>query len=159
MDPTASSVTFATEHLSGLGDVTGSFGLRSGTSEVGDTPEGSSARAVAQASSFASGSKLRDKQVRSKKFLDTAEHRQITFTSTRIHRVEDSWVVEGLLTVRGRTETVALTLLESVPGPGGLALVATARIDRYAFGIRASRGMAGRQLDITLRLSAQPQPE
>jgi hypothetical protein len=34
-------------------------------------------------------------------------------------------------------------------------VVATVRVDRYAYGIRASRGMAGRRLDVTLHLTAR----
>jgi polyisoprenoid-binding protein YceI len=157
LDPTASSVTFATKHLFGLGKVEGSFELTSATLEVADTPERSNAHAVVDASSFASGSSMRDKQVHSKKFLAATEHPQIAFTSTGVHRVQDSWVVDGLLTVRGRSEPVHLTVLECLPDQDTLTLVATTRVDRYAFGIRASRGMAGRHLDITLRLTARPQ--
>ena len=56
--------------------------------------------------------------------------------------------------MRGRSEPVALTIVESTTTDEGLTLLATTRIDRYAFGITASRGMAGRHLDLTLRLLA-----
>lgn len=39
----------------------------------------------------------------------------------------------------------------------GFRARATARIDRYAFGVTAAKGMAGRHLDIELTAIAEPQ--
>jgi polyisoprenoid-binding protein YceI len=155
LDPTASEITFDTKHLFGLGKVTGTFGIESATIEVASPPEKSSVRASVDARSFASGSATRDKQVRSKKFLNAEEFPAITFASTELHRVDGDWVLEGELTARGRSQPVSLQVTESVPGEDSVALVATTRVDRYAHGITASRGMAARHLDITLRVTAR----
>jgi polyisoprenoid-binding protein YceI len=158
VDPVASTITFNTRHLFGLGKVTGSFPLASASLELGLAPERCSAHAVVNASGFTSGSAMRDKQVRSKKFLDADANPQITFTSTGVHVVDGEWAVDGVLTVRGISEPVRLTVREWTPGEDELGLLATTRVDRHAYGIRAARGMAGRRLEITLDLKARPQP-
>jgi polyisoprenoid-binding protein YceI len=154
IDPAQSEITFEAKHLFGLGTVRGSFRLESASVQIQHRPERSSAEAVVDATSFASGSGLRDKQVRGKRFLHTAEFPRITFASTRLRHAGDNWVVEGLLTVRGQSRTISLTVVDPQPGTDTLTLVATTRIDRYAFGIKASRGMAGRHLDLSLLLIA-----
>jgi len=155
VDPAASTIAFATRHLFGLGKVAGTFPLASAKLEIGPSPERSGARAVVYATGFSSGSAVRDKQVLSRKFLDAQAHPRITFSSTRVHLADGDWVVDGVLTVRGISEPVRLTVQEWQAGEDELTLVATTRVDRYAYGIRASRGMAGRRLDLTLHLTAR----
>lgn len=47
--------------------------------------------------------------------------------------------------------------IESVQAAGnGFRARATARIDRYAFGVTAAKGMAARYLDIDLAVAAEP---
>jgi polyisoprenoid-binding protein YceI len=154
LDPATSEITFEAKHLFGLGTVRGSFRLESATLQIAVPPENSSASATVDATSFASGSGMRDKQVLAKRFLNADAFPEITFASTRLHRVDGSWVLDGQLTVRGRSEPISLAVVESIPSGDSLALVATTRIDRYAFGVKASRGMAGRHLDLTLHLTA-----
>jgi polyisoprenoid-binding protein YceI len=154
LDPGMSSITFQTRHLFGLGKVAGTFQLASATIQVGSPLEASKVDATVDAASYSSGSAMRDKQVRSKKFLAAEEFPEITFSSTDLRRVDSGWVLEGLLTVRGRSAPLSLTIEESLPQEHSLTLVATTRVDRYAYGIRAARGMAARHLDITLRLAA-----
>jgi polyisoprenoid-binding protein YceI len=156
VDPATSTIAFATRHLFGMGKVTGTFPLESANLQIRVAPEHCSARAVVHAAGFASGSAIRDKQVRSKKFLDADTHPRITFTSTRIHSLDGTWVVDGVLTVRGIGEPVQLTVQEWTPGADELSLVATTSVDRYAYGIRSARGMAGRRLEMTLHLKALP---
>jgi polyisoprenoid-binding protein YceI len=155
LDPATSEITFEAKHLFGLGTVRGSFEFESATVEVASPVERSSAKATVNAASYASGSKARDKQVRGKKFLNAAAFPAITFSSTGLRRVDGSWVLDGQLTVRGHSEPIALAIVESATANDTLTLVATTRIDRYAFGIKASRGMAGRYLDMALRLIAR----
>jgi polyisoprenoid-binding protein YceI len=155
VDPAKSEITFEAKHLFGLGTVRGSFELDSATLEIAAPVAQSSAKATVSAASHASGSTMRDKQVRGKRFLHAAAFPTITFVSTELRQVDGAWVLEGTLTVRGHSEPVSLAIVESTAANDSLTLVATTRIDRYAFGIKASRGMAGRHLDMTLRLVAR----
>ena len=154
IDPKQSEITFEAKHLFGAGTVRGSFALDAATIQIESPVERSSATATVDATSYASGSNLRDKQVKGKKFLHTDAHPTISFASTGVHQVDGVWMLDGKLTVRGKTAPISLAIVESVPTADGLTLVATTRVDRYAFGIKASRGMAGRHLDMTLRLTA-----
>jgi polyisoprenoid-binding protein YceI len=155
LDPTKSEITFEAKHLFGLGTVRGSFELDSATLQIAAPVEGSSAKATVDAASYASGSDMRDKQVRGKKFLNAAAFPTIAFVSTGLRQVDGGWALDGQLTVRDRSEPIALAIVESATINDTLTLVATTRIDRHAFGIKASRGMAGRYLDLTLRLTAR----
>jgi polyisoprenoid-binding protein YceI len=155
LDPSASSIEFRTHHMFGLGKVAGAFELESAKIRVAADPAHSNAEAVVDATSFTSGGGMRDKQVRSEKFLGSEANPRFIFASTRVHKVSGDWVVEGMLTVRGMSEPVRLTLVEASSVGDVLTVVATTRVDRYAYGIRASRGMAGRHLDVTLRLTAR----
>jgi len=60
------------------------------------------------------------------------------------------------LEVRGVSQPVTL-VIESVETAGaGFRARATTRIDRYAFGLTAAKGMAARQLNIDLTATAEP---
>jgi polyisoprenoid-binding protein YceI len=57
-----------------------------------------------------------------------------------------------MLTVRDVTRPVSVSIAQSVVAPGSFTVRATARIDRADFGVTASRGLAGRYLDLTLEI-------
>ena len=70
------------------------FELESATLDIAAEVNRSSAKATVSAASYASGSGMRDKQVRSKRFLNTAAFPAITFVSTGLRQVDGSWVLE-----------------------------------------------------------------
>jgi polyisoprenoid-binding protein YceI len=150
IDPGRSAISFATRHLFGLAPVHGTFALRSGHIRVADRLDESAAHAVIAADSFHTESSIRDSQIRSREFLDAGAHPDITFTSTGLALTEDGWILGGTLTVRGRTSPVPVRIVSLVPSGAGFRLRARARVDRYAFGITAGRGMIGRRLTLTL---------
>jgi polyisoprenoid-binding protein YceI len=154
-DPADSSIEFRARHLFGLGMVTGSFRLSSASIQVASPLEGSTAKATIDAASFSTGNARRDKDVRSARFLDVDGSPSITFVSTNVAVADSAWVLEGQVTVRGKTAPVALTITESQPVDGGLDIVAETRIDRHAHGITGAKGVAGRYLDLTIRLRAR----
>ncbi|MER5473861.1 YceI family protein [Streptomyces sp. NPDC002935] len=89
IDVPASRITFTTRHLFGLSTVRlstvrGSFKLHGGTVSPADPLAGSRVDAVADASSFETGNKNRDRQVLSRTLLDTDADTSpdIAFTST-----------------------------------------------------------------------------
>ncbi|MGC4808713.1 YceI family protein [Micromonospora sp. DT233] len=146
IDPTRSTVRFRTTHMFGLGKVTGTFAVRSGTVEVVEPLAASSVRAEIDAASFHTGTAARDRTVRSATFLDTDHHPTITFVSAGI----DGTNLTGQLTVREVTGPVTLAVQESANTTDGFRVVATTRIDRLEFGVTGSRGMTGRYLDLTV---------
>jgi polyisoprenoid-binding protein YceI len=148
------TVTFTTRHVFGLAPVRGTFRLRDGDVRVADPPADSSVRVTVSAGSFDTGTSARDVAVRSAQYLDTEHHPDITFTSTRLAQVGDRWVLHGSLTVRGRTNAVEVRIDEIHPSGTGLRLSASARVDRYGFGITAMKGFAGRYLALRLDVVA-----
>jgi polyisoprenoid-binding protein YceI len=68
--------------------------------------------------------------------------------------VGDGWVLRGQLTARGHSAPVELAVIESRGSGDGLALRATTRIDRYAFGLTKKKGLAARYLDLEITAQA-----
>jgi polyisoprenoid-binding protein YceI len=160
IDVDRSTVTFATRHLFGLAPVHGTFTLRDGTVIVADPVTGSAVQARAAASSFRSGNPARDAAVLSPRLLDAEAYPSLTFTSTSLEPGEpgdESWLLRGELEVRGVTVPVEARVTAGPADPGGATLRASARlsVDRYAFGLTAFRGLAGRQLAVDLDIAAR----
>jgi len=64
-------------------------------------------------------------------------------------------LTDGEIQVAHPIELSQVTVVDRVHGGGAeLSLHGRARIDRYAFGITAARGMAGRFLDVALQVTA-----
>jgi polyisoprenoid-binding protein YceI len=154
IDPSGSSVSFTTRHLFGLGVVRGTFGVLSGEVTIADPVTASTARAVIDAASFSSGHPQRDKDVKSANLLHVQEHPHIKFESSQLVPVGDGWVLRGQLTARGNAAPVELAVTESRGSGDGLALRATTRIDRYAFGLTKRKGLAARYLDLEITAQA-----
>lgn len=152
VDTARSTITFRTRHMFGLGPVRGSFALLSGDVRVADPPAGSSVRAEVAADSFTTGTGARDGAVRSRKYLDVANHPVISFRSDGVGEAEGGWTLHGTLTVRDVERPVGLTIESCGVTGGELRVLATIRIDRTEFGITAQRGMTGRYLDLVLDL-------
>ncbi|MFG3280878.1 YceI family protein [Streptomyces sp. NPDC048111] len=148
IDPAASAVEFTTRHLFGLLPVRGTFAIRSGRVDVAEPLGTSAVRAEIDTASFRTGSGRRDRAVRSARFLDAARHPLMTFTADRL----EGTTVPGTLTVCGIARPVHLSIAESACSPGSFTARATVRVDRTAFGVTASPGMAGRHLDVTVRV-------
>ena len=112
--------------------------------------------AVVSAASFSTGSRARDRDVRSARFLDTAQYPDITFQAGTLSRDQGRWMLAGELTVRDVTSPVTLAIDCVEPAGAGFRARATARIDRYAYGVTAAKGMAARYLGIDVNVTAQP---
>jgi polyisoprenoid-binding protein YceI len=148
IDPAGSTVTFRTRHLFGLAPVCGSFAIQSGTIDIAEPLTGSGAYAEIDAASFRSGYRPRDRAVRSARFLGARQHPLITFRS----EVIDHTALTGTLTVRGVTRPVSLAVEVTDVSPRTFTARATTRVDRAEFGVTASRGLAGRYLDLSLEV-------
>lgn len=155
IDPSCSTVTFRTRHLFGLGPVRGTIAIRSGTIDVAEPLAGSGVHAEIEAASFRTGNGQRDGAVRSARFLDAERHPLITFRSaTPLQPPAASQAprINGALTVRGVTRQVSLAVEVTSASPRSFTARATTRVDRTEFGVTASRGLAGRYLDLSLEV-------
>ena len=112
IDPAGSSVTFVTKHMFGLGKVRGRLKVTRGVITIADPPEDSRVEAEVSASSFSTRNVVRDPQVRSRLFLDVRHHPAISFCSDSIRQHREGWLVTGILTVKGRTAPVELTIAD-----------------------------------------------
>jgi polyisoprenoid-binding protein YceI len=141
-------VTFRTRHLFGLAPVHGRFAIRGGTVDIAEPLAASAVHAEIDAASFRTRNPQRDASVRSARLLDAARYPVITFVSDRV----DGRELAGLLTVRGVTRPVSLTVEPSTVSPRSFTVRATTRIDRTEFGVTGYRGLAGRHLDLSLEV-------
>jgi polyisoprenoid-binding protein YceI len=134
----------------GLGAVNGAFDVESGHFTVATSLDECTLTATISASSIATGSNIRDTQVRGKAFLDAARFPIITFHSSTLRDSHAGWVVPGYLTVKGQKAPLNITITEAQPVGEILKITAQARVDRYAHGVTAMKGMAGRYLDLDI---------
>lgn len=155
LDPGRSSVAFRTRHLFGLAAVAGTVRVASGEITIDPGVPRASVTATLSASSFATGNRARDRDVRSARFLDTERHPDITFTAGTLHQAGGRWTLAGELTVREVSRPVTLVVESAEAAGAGFRVRATTRIDRYAFGLTAAKGMAARYLGIELTVAAE----
>ncbi|HEX4658493.1 MAG TPA: YceI family protein [Streptosporangiaceae bacterium] len=148
IDTSGSAVTFRTRHLFGLAPVRGTFAIRAGTIDIAEPLTDSAIYAEIETASFRTRSGQRDRSVRSARFLDAGRHPLMTFRSDRI----DHPAVTGTLTVRGVTRPVSMTVDQAEVSPRSFTARASTRIDRTEFGVTASRGLAGRYLEVCLEV-------
>jgi len=154
IDAARSAITFTTRHLFGLGAVHGRFDLRDGEICVAGPLTESSARAKISAASFHTGNASRDSAVRSPRLLDAGAHPDITFISRRLDTGGGRWTLHGPLSVRGKAHPVELVIEQAQPAGPDLRVRASARIDRYGFGITKVKGLAARYLGFRLDIVA-----
>jgi polyisoprenoid-binding protein YceI len=169
IDPERSTITISTRHLFGLGPVRATVALRDGRIQVNDPVTGSAVRASAAAVSFRSGNDARDAAVLSTRLLDAATYPTLTFISTALEldsasgsasdREEVRWLLRGELEVRGVSRLVEASIVTVSARGGTLHASARLRVDRYAFGITAYRGLAARWLTVDLDIIAEADPQ
>jgi polyisoprenoid-binding protein YceI len=155
IDPERSTITIATRHLFGLGRVRATLALRDGRIQVTDPPDGAAVRASAAAVSFRSGNDTRDAAVLSPRLLDAATYPSIVFTSAALENRDGQWLLRGELEVRGTGRPVEAVIVAEPAHGGTLHASARLRVDRYAFGITAYRGLAARWLTVDLDIIAE----
>jgi polyisoprenoid-binding protein YceI len=154
IDPAGLSVTFVTEHMFGLAKVRGRLKVTRGVIIIADPPEDSRVEAEVSASSFSTRNFIRDPQVRSRLFLDARRHPAISFRSDGIRQHGAGWSVTGVLTVKGRTAPVELTVVGVSAEDAAIVFRADCTVDRYAHGITAMPGMAARRLSVLVAARA-----
>ncbi len=150
IDPARSSVRLNTTHTFGLKPVEATVAIRSGTVMVGARPEQSTVSADLDAASFTTDDPRRDKDVRGKRFLAAAAHPAIGFRSTGLTRTADGWQLAGILSIRGGSAPVALSIVDGGPTVDGYRFRATTTVDRVAAGVSGGRALIGRHVRVTV---------
>lgn len=146
IDPGASTVSFRTRHMFGLGGVRGTFAIRTGMIDVTEPLSDSSIHVEIDAASFNTGHGQRDSTVRSRALLDVGRHPVITFIVAGV----DGPNLVGTLTVRDVSRPLTVAVDSCVVSPGAFNARATTRVDRYEWGVTGYRGLAGRYLQMTV---------
>ena len=109
IDPTHTRIGFSTRHAM-VTTVRGQFTDFSGTAHV-DTAEPANSRVdlTIQTASIDTGVADRDGHLRSADFFDADTNKEITFTSTKVERDGEDWVITGDLSIKGETKPVTIT--------------------------------------------------
>ena len=154
IDPSRSQITFRTRHLFGLGAVRGTFRLHEGEIRVADPAETSAVRATVDADSIHTGNPDRDRTVRSARLLDTERYPVLTFTSGQLAEAGGRWILHGTLTVTGNEHPVDVAIERLAAAGPEMSVLASADVDRYAFGVTAMRGLAARRLSCRIEIVA-----
>lgn len=156
IDPARSACRFTATHVFGLKPVTGTMALTGGTITVAEQPERSIASAELDAASFITDDPRRDRDVRGRRLLNTADHPEIGFRSTRCRRTAGGWQLSGVLAVRGGACEVVLDLVSGEAVDDGYRFVASCVVDRLAAGVTAGRMIIGRRVHVNLDVHAVP---
>ena len=110
IDPAHSEIHFKVRHLM-ITNVTGAFHKFEGTMEMdGEDLTTAHATFSADVNSLTTGNEQRDGHIKSPDFFDVANHPTITFTSTKIEKVDadSSFELYGDLTINGISKSVKL---------------------------------------------------
>lgn len=110
IDVNHSTVAFKVPILGGMSEVYGQFNEFEveidWPSEATEDLSDCRFKAVIQVSSIDTGIPGRDEHLRQADFFDAENHPTITFASDTIQKVEKGYLVEGKLTIRGKTRSV-----------------------------------------------------
>jgi polyisoprenoid-binding protein YceI len=139
IDPVHSEVSFVVRHMM-VSKVRGRFDKFEGTIVTAEDPLASTVTASVDLSSINTGQEQRDAHIRSADFFEVEKYPTMTFTSTAIKAGEEGYILEGDLTLKGVTKTVAFNLELSGFGPdayGGTrcGFSASTHINRMDYGV------------------------
>jgi polyisoprenoid-binding protein YceI len=138
-DPVHSEIAFSVRHLM-ISKVRGRFTGYDVSIVTSEDPLASSVTATIDLGSVDTGNEQRDNHLRSADFLEVERYPTMIYRSTAMRRADDSWIVDGELTLHGVTRHVPLAVEMNGFGPdpwGGqrAGFSATAQINRRDFGI------------------------
>jgi polyisoprenoid-binding protein YceI len=136
LDPARSEVQLASRHTWGLRPLAGVFRQVTGNGTVTAAGEVTGTVTVA-AGSIDTKNKMRDKDLRSAKLFDIANHPDITYTVDGIQPASEGVRVTGSLTVRGRTRPLSFDARVSAAADE-VRLDAEVPVNRADFGLTYS---------------------
>jgi polyisoprenoid-binding protein YceI len=140
VDPAHSSIEFSVRHM-GIATVRGLFNEFEGTLEIGEDLGSARAYGTVKAASIDTNEPGRDAHLRSPDFFDAEVNPKLSFESTSIRTIdEDTFEIEGLLTMNGVTNPVTLQaeLQGSDVDPWGnqrVGLEVTGQVNRGDYGM------------------------
>ncbi|MBM3486932.1 MAG: YceI family protein [Alphaproteobacteria bacterium] len=156
LDPDHTNVMWMISH-GGWANVIGQFRKVEGELTFdAAAPEKSTLRAVVEAASLDSNHFYRDNFVRSDQFLDARQHKDITFTATRVEKTgEKTGKMTGDLAMKGVTRPVTfdVTYNRGAAHPSGRFIVgfsAKTKIKRSDWGISGFLPFVGDEVDIII---------
>ena len=162
IDPNHSNVAFKVRHL--VSKVGGEFTDFEGTITVDfNNLDVSGAQFSIQAASLDTRNEDRDNHLRSADFFDVEKFPQITFTSTKVTKIDnDSFAVAGTLTMHGVSKPITLTVdyLGEMNAMGGTraGYELSTTLDRKDFGVSWNRALdsggliLGDDVEVTINL-------
>jgi len=167
VDGAHSTIAFAVPFM-GLSKVDGRFTDYDGALWFDpDQPQTAAVRVSILAKSIDTDLEMRDDDLRSAQFFDVEKYPRITFTSSRVERRGDTWLVTGPLTMHGVTREVTLPMRrigDKLPDPWGnlrAAFEGSLTLRRADFGIAGNGRFSdladfaiGPEVDLTLRIQA-----
>ena len=145
IDPNHSNVSFKVRHL--VSKVGGEFTEFDGTITADfNNLDVSGIQFSIQAASLDTRNKDRDNHLRSVDFFDVEKYPEITFTSTKITKIDDdSFAVAGTLTMHGVSKPITLTVeyLGEITAMGGTraGYELSTTLDRKDFGVSWNRAL------------------
>ena len=154
LDRAETRIRFATRHVFGA-PVRGTFALVAGDVVVADRPEGTEVHVSLDAASVDTGLKIRDRQLRTRRFLDAGRQPALTFSSTALSRGPEMWTLSGILSARGFVSPADVLISSIAPTSVGFTARATARLDTRDFGLPSVPGVLGHILDCTFEITAR----
>jgi len=156
-DRAHASINFRIKHL-GFSWLTGRFNDFSGTFSYDEAhPEASKVKVVINTDSVDTNHAERDKHLRGKDFLDTANHPKAVFESTAVKMNGDKATIIGNLTLRGVTRQIEIAARPVGGGAdpwGGYrqGFTGTTRLPLKDFGINYDLGPASQEVELTLNV-------
>lgn len=157
LDPPHSAAQFSVRHM-GISTVRGTFTKVNGTVEYDSAdPTKSTMDITIDAASVDTRVEMRDNDLRSDHFLETAKYPTITFKSTHVEPAGSGKLkIEGDLTIHGVTKPVTLAVdgpsapVNDPRGTSHMGASATATINRTDFGMNTMPQMVGTDVVITI---------
>jgi polyisoprenoid-binding protein YceI len=147
LDPVHSHIGFTARHLM-VSKIRGKFGKFDVQLVTAENPLDSTVTAIIDTASVDTGNEQRDQDIRSERFMDAANHPQMTFRSTSVTRDGDKYKVAGDLTIRGVTKPATLDVEVNGFGAdpyGGTraGFSATTEINRIDYGVNFNAPVPG----------------
>jgi polyisoprenoid-binding protein YceI len=141
LDPTHSEIQFKVKHLM-ISTVTGHFKQFDGWVETaGDDLRTAKVRFTAEINSIDTNNEQRDAHLQNGDFFDAVNHRQLTFISQKLEKIDDeNYKLHGNLTMRGTTNLVVLDvefggIAKDPWGNTKLGVTVSGKINRKDYGV------------------------
>ncbi|MHB1508695.1 MAG: YceI family protein [Acidimicrobiales bacterium] len=162
IDPVHSEVGFSVRHMM-VSKVRGKFTKYEVELVTADNPLDSSVSATIELDSIDTGAPDRDNHLRSADFFEVEKYPTMTYESRGVRQSGDRFILDGDLTLKGRTRPVSLELELGGFGPdpyGGTraGFSATGQIKRSDFGIDFNAALetgglvVGDKIDLSLEI-------